>query len=50
MAGQPHVADDAKFAFERALRTVLEVAASCAGLGGIVGWLTIGQTRAARTG
>jgi EmrB/QacA subfamily drug resistance transporter len=50
MAGQAHVPDGATSAFERALRTVLEVAASCAALGGIVGWLTIGQTRAARTG
>jgi MFS family permease len=50
MAGQAHVADDAKSAFEQALRTVLQVAASCAGLGGIVAWLTIGQTRAERTG
>jgi MFS family permease len=50
MAGQAHVADDAKSAFEQALRTVLQVAASCAGLGGIVGWLTIGRTRAERRG
>jgi EmrB/QacA subfamily drug resistance transporter len=43
LAGQAGVADSATAAFDRALRTVLLVTASCAALGGIVGWLTIRQ-------
>jgi EmrB/QacA subfamily drug resistance transporter len=41
LAGQPDVAAGAAAAFDRALRFVLLVAASCAALGGVVGWLTI---------
>jgi EmrB/QacA subfamily drug resistance transporter len=43
LAGQPDVAAGAAAAFDRALRFVLLVTASCAALGGIVGWLTIRQ-------
>jgi hypothetical protein len=43
LAGQPDVASGAAAAFDRALRSVMLVAASCAALGGIVGWLTIRQ-------
>jgi EmrB/QacA subfamily drug resistance transporter len=41
LAGQSGVAEDATPAFERALRVVLLVAAFCALLGGIIGWLWI---------
>ncbi|SDS70112.1 MFS transporter [Bradyrhizobium canariense] len=47
LAGQAGVTGAATSAFERALRTVMLVAASCAALGGIIGWLTIRQTGAA---
>ena len=43
LAGQADVAADATAAFHHALRFVLLVTASCAALGGIVGWLTIRQ-------
>ena len=41
LAGQADVIDGATAAFERALRTVLLVAAFCAALGGLVGWLWV---------
>jgi len=41
LAGQADVIDGATAAFERALRTVLLVAALCAALGGLVGWLWV---------
>lgn len=41
LAGQADVIDGATVAFERALRTVLLVAAFCAVLGGLVGWLWV---------
>jgi EmrB/QacA subfamily drug resistance transporter len=41
LAGQSGVTEDATAAFERALRVVLLVAAFCALLGGIIGWLSI---------
>jgi EmrB/QacA subfamily drug resistance transporter len=44
LAGQAGVADAAAPAFERALRMVMQVAASCAALGGIVAWLTVRRT------
>jgi EmrB/QacA subfamily drug resistance transporter len=43
LAGQPDAAAGAAAAFNRALRFVLLVTASCAALGGIVGWLTVRQ-------
>jgi EmrB/QacA subfamily drug resistance transporter len=43
LAGQPDVAAGAAAAFDRALGFVMLVTASCAALGGIVGWLTIRQ-------
>jgi EmrB/QacA subfamily drug resistance transporter len=43
LAGQADVAADATAAFHHALRFVLLVTASCAALGGVVGWLTIRQ-------
>jgi EmrB/QacA subfamily drug resistance transporter len=50
LAGQADVAGDATSAFDRAVRTVMLVAASCAALGGIVGWLTIRETGTETTG
>jgi EmrB/QacA subfamily drug resistance transporter len=44
LAGQANVASAATPAFLHALRMVMQIAASCAALGGIVGWLTIRQT------
>jgi EmrB/QacA subfamily drug resistance transporter len=44
LAGQAGVPQDAKAAFDRALRTVMLVAATCAALGGIAGWLWIRPT------
>jgi EmrB/QacA subfamily drug resistance transporter len=41
LAGQADVADEAKAAFDRALRTVLLVTAFCAALAGVIGWLWI---------
>jgi EmrB/QacA subfamily drug resistance transporter len=41
LAGQAGATDAATPAFERALRMVMQVAASCAALGGLVGWLTV---------
>jgi EmrB/QacA subfamily drug resistance transporter len=41
LAGRADVSEDATAAFERALRVMLLVAAFCALLGGIVGWLWI---------
>jgi EmrB/QacA subfamily drug resistance transporter len=41
LAGQAGVPQDALAAFDRALRTVMLVAALCAALGGIAGWLWI---------
>jgi EmrB/QacA subfamily drug resistance transporter len=41
LAGQAGVTEGATAAFDRALRTVLLVAAFCAMLGGIVGWLWV---------
>jgi EmrB/QacA subfamily drug resistance transporter len=41
LAGQDGVAQDATTAFDRALRTVMLVAALCAALAGIAGWLWI---------
>jgi hypothetical protein len=41
MSGQPGVDARAIAAFERALRTVMLVPASCAALAGLVGWLWI---------
>jgi EmrB/QacA subfamily drug resistance transporter len=43
LAGQAGVAEGTTAAFQHALRTVLLVTASCAALGGIVGWLIIRQ-------
>jgi EmrB/QacA subfamily drug resistance transporter len=43
LAGQPDVAAGTTAAFHHALRFVLLVTASCAALGGVVGWLTIRQ-------
>jgi EmrB/QacA subfamily drug resistance transporter len=43
LAGQPDVAAGAAAAFDRALRFVVLVTASCAASGGIVGWLTVRQ-------
>jgi EmrB/QacA subfamily drug resistance transporter len=43
LAGQPDVDAGAAAAFDRALRFVLLMTASCAALGGIVGWLTVRQ-------
>jgi hypothetical protein len=45
MSGQPGVSEEAIVAFERALRTIMLVAASCAGLSGLVGWLWIEPNR-----
>jgi hypothetical protein len=41
LAGQAGVTESAKAAFDHALRTVMLVAALCAALGGIAGWLWI---------
>ena len=41
LAGQTGVAEDAIAAFDRALRTVMLIAAFCAALGGVAGWLWI---------
>jgi predicted MFS family arabinose efflux permease len=46
LAGQADVAAGATAAFDRALRFVMLVTASCAALGGAVGWLTIRQNGA----
>jgi EmrB/QacA subfamily drug resistance transporter len=46
LAGQAGISDSATAAFERALRTVIVVTASCAALGGLAGWLTIRQKAA----
>jgi hypothetical protein len=46
LAGQTGIADSATAAFDRALRTVMLVTASCAALGGVAGWLTIRQKAA----
>jgi EmrB/QacA subfamily drug resistance transporter len=46
LAGQTGIADNATAAFDRALRTVMLVTASCAALGGLAGWLTIRQKAA----
>jgi EmrB/QacA subfamily drug resistance transporter len=43
LAGQADVAEGTTAAFHHALRFVLLVTASCAALGGVVGWLTIRQ-------
>jgi predicted MFS family arabinose efflux permease len=43
LAGQAGIADSTTAAFQRALRAVILVTASCAALGGVVGWLTIRQ-------
>jgi len=43
LAGQAGIADSATTAFDRALRTVMLVTASCAALGGVAGWVTIRQ-------
>jgi predicted MFS family arabinose efflux permease len=43
LAGQAGIADSTTAAFDRALRTVMLVTASCAALGGLAGWLTIRQ-------
>jgi EmrB/QacA subfamily drug resistance transporter len=43
LAGQPDIAGGPTAAFDRALRTVMLVTASCAALGGVAGWLTIRQ-------
>jgi EmrB/QacA subfamily drug resistance transporter len=43
LAGQPDIAAGAAAAFDRALRFVVLVTASCAALGGVVGWLTVRQ-------
>jgi MFS family permease len=50
LAGQTNVAGGATSAFDRAVRTVMLVAASCAAFGGVVGWLTIRQTGDETTG
>jgi hypothetical protein len=42
LAGQAGIADSTA-AFHRALSTVILVTATCAALGGVVGWLTIRQ-------
>jgi len=41
LAGQASLDEDAIAAFDRALRTVTLIAALCAALGGVVGWLWI---------
>jgi EmrB/QacA subfamily drug resistance transporter len=41
LAGEAGIADSATAAFDRALRTVMLVTASCAALGGVAGWVTI---------
>jgi len=41
LAGQAGLDEDAIAAFDRALRTVTLIAALCAALGGVVGWLWI---------
>jgi EmrB/QacA subfamily drug resistance transporter len=46
LAGQPGAAAGATAAFDRALRFVMLLTASCAALGGVVGWLTIRQSAA----
>jgi EmrB/QacA subfamily drug resistance transporter len=43
LAGQPDIAGGPTAAFDRALRTVMLVTASCAALGGVAGWLTFRQ-------
>jgi EmrB/QacA subfamily drug resistance transporter len=47
MAGQAGVTTEALVAFDRALRTVILMSASCAALGGLIGWLWIGPIGAA---
>ena len=49
LAGQDGVAQDAIGAFDRALRTVMLVAALCAALAGIAGWLWIQPIGSATT-
>jgi hypothetical protein len=49
LAGQPGITDDAKAAFDRALRTVMLVTTLGAALGGIVGWLWIRPIRSEAT-
>jgi MFS family permease len=44
LAGQAGVPQEATAAFDRALRTVMRVAAACAALGGAAGWLWIRPT------
>jgi EmrB/QacA subfamily drug resistance transporter len=44
LAGQPGVSRGAIAAFDRALRTVILLAALCAALGGVAGWLWIRPT------
>jgi EmrB/QacA subfamily drug resistance transporter len=46
LAGQAGLAEGVNAAFDRALRTVMLVAAFCAMLGGIAGWLWIGPNSA----
>jgi EmrB/QacA subfamily drug resistance transporter len=46
MSGQPGASAEAIAAFERALRAVMIVAASCAALSGLVAWLSVGSNRA----
>jgi hypothetical protein len=41
MSGQPSVNEGAIAAFERSLRTIVLVTASCAALGGVAAWLWI---------
>jgi hypothetical protein len=43
LAGQAGVTKNVVVAFDRALRTVLLVAALCAALGGVAGWWSIRQ-------
>jgi hypothetical protein len=41
MSGQPGVNEEAIAAFERALRAIMLVTASCAALAGLIGWMWI---------
>jgi hypothetical protein len=46
MSGESGAHKEAVAAFEHALRTIMLVAAACAVLSGLIGWLWIGSSRA----
>jgi hypothetical protein len=45
MSGQPNADADAIAAFERALRAIMLVLASCAAVAGLTGWMWIEPNR-----